>query len=298
MRKATRLGLVTALIACAGLAALQGLPKHSPVDIAPYNGMTLIAHAGGGIAQGTYSNTLEALNAAEGNNFTFIELDFSNTENGDLVLIHDWNLRHFQYYSRLSFLPAGVKRSINRPAKSAQKFKKRRMKFGLTQMDLTDLLAWLSDKPHIRIVTDIKHENINSLRTIFERSDRAAAQFIPQIYTQEEYQSVVDIGYTDIIFTNYRARLSDTELLSFMETHTLFGLTVPLEAARPALIKGAKELGIPVFVHKFLDSTPASIVNSPEGADTLLARQIDGVYTDYLYPADPSPSPEALPKPL
>jgi len=69
----------------------------------------------------------------------------------------------------------------------------------------------------------------------------------------------------------------------------LFALTVPAYMATPALVSETIKLDTPVFVHKLSRSTPISLLNTPEGADTLKARGVSGIYTDTLYPKTSSP---------
>lgn len=51
----------------------------------------LIAHAGGIIKGVMYTNSLEAINNSYNKGFRYIELDFNWTNDGELVLIHDWD---------------------------------------------------------------------------------------------------------------------------------------------------------------------------------------------------------------
>ena len=50
----------------------------------------LIAHAGGGIAGVTYSNSREALDHSYGKGLRLFEIDLNWTTDGHLVLVHDW----------------------------------------------------------------------------------------------------------------------------------------------------------------------------------------------------------------
>ena len=54
----------------------------------------LIAHAGGALDGKTYLNSLEAVQEAIKNDFTYIELDLLETTDGDLVAAHDWKKFH------------------------------------------------------------------------------------------------------------------------------------------------------------------------------------------------------------
>jgi len=274
------------IIVLAMLVTLSTQVKERKNNSRPtsYFGMTLLAHAGGGIPQGRYSNAKEAFDLSASLNHQFIEVDFSVTEDGDLVLIHDWDIRHYQYFSYMSFLPEILQRLNPKPAKSVSDFKQRKMKFGLTQMSLDDLLRWMKNNPDVKIITDIKFNNATHLKTIYNHAGPLADRIIPQIYTTDEYDLIKTIGYDNIIFTNYRSKLDTEALILFISTYKLFALTVPIDNATPDLIEGAVQSDTPIFVHKYHHWTPLSLVNTPEGADILRSKGISGIYTDYLYP--------------
>ena len=52
--------------------------------------ITKIAHAGGGFNGETYTESLDALNFNK-NRYTLFEIDFSFTNDNELVCIHDWD---------------------------------------------------------------------------------------------------------------------------------------------------------------------------------------------------------------
>jgi len=243
-----------------------------------YSELSLIAHAGGGLQFGLYSNSLEALDQSASVGFEFIEVDFMPTVNGDLVLIHDWGKRYRQYF--------GVKTIASGEPESADIFKRMKMRHDLTPLSLGDLLEWMRVNPNIRIITDIKTHNVKHLKHLHSKADDLAPRFIPQIYQVSEYEAVRQIGFEDIIFTNYRAQIDNQNLINLAQSHDLFALTLPLET--PHLTQVTRELSAdtPVFVHKLLSKTPVETVNTPQGATRLKEQGVQGIFTDYLTPAE------------
>lgn len=239
----------------------------------PYHGLTLIAHAGGGLQQGRYSNSEQAILQSTSHGFTYIELDFSNTVNGDLVLLHDWEKRYRHYFG------------LKRPVLSAADYTSLEMKHGLTPIALQDLENHLMNFPKIRIVTDIKYNNVENLRKIAVFYPNIKSRFIPQIYDLKNFDLVQEMGFEDIIYTNYRAEISIDEMIAFAKTRPLFALTIPYETATPNILSRCADINLPVFVHRNKGSTPLRDLNSVSGADAIKARGIAGIYTDYLYPA-------------
>lgn len=119
------------LLLCVLLMALSGLvivssrgeDQHGQVfDFLAYNDLGLIAHAGGGLEAGMYSNSLEALNRSARSGHSLIEVDFSATKSGELVLIHDWGRTYKQYFE-----PSSVAQMMALPGAAKVKRRGRRI---------------------------------------------------------------------------------------------------------------------------------------------------------------------------
>jgi hypothetical protein len=128
-------------------------------------GQPLIAHAGGGLPNAIYTNRLEAMELAAKHGFKLIELDFWRTTKG-IALGHDPN--------------------------------------ALSPTSFDQLLDFLRRHPDIMIVTDFKTDNVYGLRRIAELAGPMKGRFIPQLYSLDEYQPAVDLGFPRPIFTAYR----------------------------------------------------------------------------------------------
>jgi len=278
MSKMTR----NALIALALLLSLSAFTGPGRFDTAPIpltgslSGMTLLAHAGGGIPEGKYSNTLEAFKSSVRHNYKLIETDFSWTKSGELVLTHDWGQRHYEYYSSWSFLAPALAPFFPQQAKTRADFMAIKMNMGLHQMDLAALLSFMRAHPGKKIVTDIKENNIKALTKIAKLAGDLKSRFIPQIYAPGEYNKVKALGYEAIIFTAYRSPLSDAALVEFLGQNKLFALTIPARRVSAKLVKAAKAHNTPVFTHT---------LNTKKEARKMADMDVAGIYTDYLVPA-------------
>lgn len=132
---------------------------YQPVD------QPLIAHAGGGLPNAAYTNSLEALETAGGHGFQLIELDFRRTQDG-VAFGHD---------------------------------RKR-----LSTLTIEQLLVFLRQNPAVSIVTDFKTDNVAGLRRLAELAGPMRTRFIPQIYRFEEFQPTMAMGYPRPILSVYR----------------------------------------------------------------------------------------------
>lgn len=133
-------------------------------DYIPVSDVRLIAHAGGGLPSGTYTNSLEAINMAAEHGFDLIELDFI-LDNGQLALGHDLDRK--------------------------------------SDLNLAELMTWLDQHPNISIITDVKDGN-EHLAQLARIAGGRRQRFIVQIYDPAEWQSVKALGFDRMIFTAYR----------------------------------------------------------------------------------------------
>ncbi len=292
MRKAIYIFIgVIAILGIAALIANISSPKKSAQPLQPsgiiekpefirFTDGDLIAHAGGGIEDLIYSNSLEALNLAVKNGFRYIEIDFLNTRNGDLVLLHDWKDGYMSLFSSAPGAGKNAPPRRRKPTKTAAEFKSLVMTRGLTQMDIKDLIQWMSDNPTIHIVTDIKADNLKNLRKIRDLSGDVRPRFIPQIHELKNHQKVKALGFEKIILTTYRNKLPAETLGEFCRDNPLFALTMPHARIENDTFERLGDINTPVFVHT---------INSPEQAAEFIGKGVSGVYTDFLYPGRPNP---------
>jgi len=222
-----------------------------------------IAHAGGGIDEMKYTNSLEALNESYKNGFRFIEMDISWTHDKELVMLHGWE-------SEIEGL-FGEKKGI----RSLEEFKNFEMVGGLTQMSFDDVAQWLRNHKDAYLVTDVKNDNILTLDKIKEEYPDLQSRIIPQIYFFKEYSSVVDLGYNKVIFTLYDANYHPALVAGFIDIKNIFALAMPTSqiALNKDLISKAKDLDIPIFTHT---------IDSKKELVELENLGIYGVYTNFL----------------
>lgn len=249
--------------------------KPQTADFVPYNQGLLIAHAGGGLEEGAYTNSLEAFEKAVENGFSYIEVDFLAAENGDLILLHDWDEHYFRLFTYFPRLPRSLRSSKFVKSKSASDFEALSMRMGLTQLTLDSLIVWLEDNPQVYIITDVKDDNVNGLAQIRDKAGDLKSRFIPQIYSFSEYDDVKSLGFEDIILTTYKLKTTGDELSAFVEQKKLFALTIPESWVKDEVINRFNTLDIPIFTHT---------INSKVRASELMEKGVEGLYTDYLYP--------------
>lgn len=226
------------------------------------DGTTLIAHAGGGLKQGDYSNSKDALDQSLANGLRLFELDFNWTSDGGLAIGHDWKAE-YRYWNNLGWAD-WIESFFSAP--SSHSYEASTPRFGLTRLSLDTLLDWLRNNPG-RIVTDFKTGNLEGLALIASQAGDLQHRFVPQIYAISEYSPVRELGYDDIILTTYRLS-AGADLFRQIDTLDLFAVTVPeavvAEAAR--IISNNR-----IFTHTI---------------NTRVTLPAVGYYTDCLIPAE------------
>jgi len=261
------------------LAAMVFLLRsdETPVVYSAGPSARYIAHAGGGLPEGTYSNSREAIERSVRAGFKLIEIDFHCAENSDLIIVRDWSRTQHKYFSKLK-LPPMLSRFHTRQSNSEADFMAQVMSYGLTQISVEDLMTILKDTPGLRIITDCKCENLSSLHTLKQAADRAGinqARLIPQIYARESFAPVKAMGFDDIILTVYRLNISEQAVIDFVNETPIYALTVPVGSVSESLLAGVKDSGTPLFAHT---------INDPDLAGWLVNMGVSGIYTDYLTP--------------
>jgi glycerophosphoryl diester phosphodiesterase len=234
----------------------------------------LIGHAGIGMPEATYSNSLEALDLAVARGFTKIEFDFQETSDGKLVAAHDWGQTYRELRPALSTY-AVLATSLFGKAPSHAEFMSAPLRGNLTPVDAPLLAAWLKRHPNVRIVTDVKGDNVAALRQLLD-SGIAGHQLVPQIYHRKELQAVRSLGFQDIIYTLYRdTSVSIPEAIEFARANKV-AVTMHGGRATRHILGEFKKAGVPIYLHT---------VNDPQIAATFLSWGATGVYTDFLYKA-------------
>ena len=229
--------------------------------------LMLVAHAGGAIDGFGGTNSLEALFNSAAVGHLYIEVDFITTEDGEIVLNHDWQ-----------FMTGRVPGAPNAPVPHSV-FMQYRIFHRFTPVDLDMLIDFLNEYWNIRIITDTKDDDYSALHAIAARFPEHIYRFIPQAFAFEDVPYIKALGFDDVIVTLYQL---PAELLS-----------APSEIA--ALIDQWRDqiFGVAIFdgliteqYVAYLDMSAtrffAHTINRAARADELQSIGFYGIYTGYL----------------
>lgn len=271
--------LVKKLIAAAAAVLLTAVscasyPDYTDPAEAEYirDGMRYVIHAGGvldGIDESRVARTYNGSNSAEGllqcidAGCEVVELDFSFTADGALACIHNW---HKEYSSDIE----------NDVPMTLDAFLETEIYANFTPMCLDDAAEYLRQNEGLYIVADIKDDFLPALEKIAETCPDLKNRFIVQIYDEDQYAPVREMGFEYVIYTLYRldwAGKTDWRALGkFAEDHPLIGFTFSYELCEvEGYVDGMLKSGVPLYIHT---------VNGDEEQQVYFDMGISGIYTD------------------
>lgn len=240
---------------------------------------SLIAHAGGAVREkdynGTYTNSLEALIQNYNLGHRVFEFDFCLTTDGELACIHDWKKNgepDEKVYSREEWL--------------AFKLEGR-----YTTMMIDTLMDEMLVNPDIFIVMDTKSYKLENdeiryqFQSIYElakeKNPELLDHFIPQIYSDEMYDVIMDVyPWKSIVYTTYATDKTGEEIVAFVEEHdNIDVITYAMKDKRfdDDLKERVHSIGKKLYTHT---------VNTYTSMVEYAGNGVDGFYTDFLLPED------------
>lgn len=231
-----------------------------------------IAHALGGIDGAGSVNCLEGFKTAYENGFRVFETDFVLTEDGYVVLRHDWEMSLGQEGLGSGVIP------------TKEEFLSKRMNGKYTPLGLEDLIGLMAEYPDIYVVTDIKNDEelIEILEQIvaesqqFKDTENILNRIIVQIYNPEQYDDVQEVyAFSDVILTLYRTEeINFEDIGMFCTQHGIDVVVMPNSTINQQKYDILHGYGLRIYGHTYND---VEMVESQK-------MWIDGYYTDFLMP--------------
>ena len=223
----------------------------------------MIAHAGGGYEGQNYTNSIEALNGSYQGGFRYIEMDFSWTSDDQLVCLHDWDKTFKKIFNKK------IKQALN----YAEFIQLVEDHPDFRSCTLDSLAVWLLNKPKVRIITDIKYDNLKGIGLIVEKYPELKPQLIPQFYQPEEYQQFKDMGFDDLIWILYQYKGSKKSVLKLSQKMDLLAVSMRARQAKSRSLQKLLKYHS-IFVYTINDEKNKTKLSEKYG--------VTGIYTDFL----------------
>jgi glycerophosphoryl diester phosphodiesterase len=230
----------------------------------------MIAHAGGGYEGVPYTNSIDALNGSYQNGFRYMEIDFSWTSDGQLVCIHDWDKTYKKIFGEKTKKALSFE-AFNQMVENHPSYR---------PCNLDSLATWLSNKPNVKIITDIKYDNLKGIELIGNKYPSMKAQLIPQFYQPEEYQILKDMGFKQLIWILYQYKGSKSSVVQLSQEMELLAVSM---RARQAKSRTLQKL---LTNHRIFVYT----INKTKDINKLAEKyNVSGFYTDFLAATQTAP---------
>lgn len=256
-------------------------PLAQPAVMRDWTDYRLIAHAMGGIDGHALTNTYEAFAANYDKGLRLFEADLQFTADGRLAAFHDWG--NFRKLVGPSDLPAeGAASPL-----PLDMFKSLRLCDRYRPLDFPDIVKLLGAYHDVYLVTDTKSRSLPVVERQFAQIAEAlriegrrdvGRRIVPQVYTPEMYALLEKkFSFSSYIYTLYGSDLSDGEVLRFLrDAPKIKAVAMPESRVSLPFVSALKQLGRVVYTHT---------VNDRSTFEKYRRLGVDGVYTDFLYPA-------------
>ncbi len=241
----------------------------------------MIGHGFCGIDEHERMSCREGFFAAYERGIRTMEVDFSTTSDGKIVLRHDWKSNDdMQEGVNIDNIPS-LEEFLAKPL------------YGLyTPMSLQDLLLLLKQYPDVYLVTDSKIKETEGVTKIFQEIINEATEcdcvevldrFIVQIYSEEMLETVQKVyPFRNYIFTLYmrwdgKDRDDYKNICKWAKAHNINGLSMWDYLSDETTRAIAFSYGLDVYVHT---------VNDITAAQEFLDAGVRGIYTDTITSQD------------
>ncbi|MBQ8945694.1 MAG: hypothetical protein IJ058_13750 [Lachnospiraceae bacterium] len=224
-----------------------------------------------------YTNSYEALINMYGLGNRVAEVDFSFTDDWELVCAHDFSTWD------------GETEVVD--CITGKDFSGGKIYSEFTPLTFSELADFMRNNPDLYIITDVKEFNLLACERISEIAPDLKDRFIIQIYHSEEYEPVRLLGFPYIIWTLYMTAGPEWDIQVIKDAfirYDLLGVTMREDWADgtadftgwsddPGWIHGTElfdsmvNMNVPVYVYT---------VNDKKKIQDLIYYGVDAIYTD------------------
>ncbi|MCV2894796.1 glycerophosphodiester phosphodiesterase family protein [Lentibacter sp. XHP0401] len=242
-----------------------------PTALSTSREMILISHAGAGLPEGAYSNSLEALTRGYDHGLSMFEVDVHLTSDGSPVLLHDWGpgLRKWYRLSPIAWINSY--RNDGEPFLTKKDFNALTMRHGLTALDLDGLAAWMKTHPNTLVNLNVKKETQRILTDFAASYPNLKYRVIVEVYDLETFSEIKAIGYDKLLWV--ADHYDDASVLAALKSLDFYAITFAANSQTLDRAELLENIDIPLWIYT---------INSASIAVKLADAGVDGIYTDSL----------------
>ena len=151
-----------------------------------------IAHAGGGIDDLKYTNSLEAVNKSIKNNFKLIELDIRETLDNVFVGVHEW-----KEFKKITNTKKKDENELNNEALLLNEFKKKKIYKKYTPLDIVSINDIFRKNNELILLTD-KTNNFSKLNSDLNFDKK---RIMVEVFGKKNYFNSISEGIINPIYS-------------------------------------------------------------------------------------------------
>ena len=151
-----------------------------------------IAHAGGGIDDLKYTNSLEAVNKSIKNNFKLIELDIRETLDNVFVGVHEW-----KEFKKITNTKKKDENELNNEALLLNEFKKKKIYKKYTPLDIISINDIFRKNNELILLTD-KTNNFSKLNSDLKFDKK---RIMVEVFGKKNYFKSISEGIINPIYS-------------------------------------------------------------------------------------------------
>ena len=151
-----------------------------------------IAHAGGGIDDLKYTNSLEAVNKSIKDNFKLIELDIRETLDNVFVGVHEW-----KEFKKITNIKKNDENELNNEALLLNEFKKKKIYKKYTPLDIVSINDIFRKNNELILLTD-KTNNFSKLNSDLNFDKK---RIMVEVFGKKNYFNSISEGIINPIYS-------------------------------------------------------------------------------------------------
>ena len=151
-----------------------------------------IAHAGGGIDDLKYTNSLEAVNKSIKDNFKLIELDIRETLDNVFVGVHEW-----KEFKKITNIKKNDENELNNEALLLNEFKKKKIYKKYTPLDIISINDIFRKNNELILLTD-KTNNFSKLNSDLNFDKK---RIMVEVFGKKNYFNSISEGIINPIYS-------------------------------------------------------------------------------------------------
>lgn len=221
-----------------------------------------VAHAAGALNGYRYMNCKEAFIQTINNGYKYIEFDLGLTKDSVLVCIHDWKLFH----------KMTIQDTLNEQPITVNEFRARKIYNKYTPLTIEDVITIRKKKPFVIVIDKTPKVDILNKYFTQERNN-----IMVEAYTISDYKLLKKAGYTPMLSLN---RFDYYKLIKYFILSPL----IKRQKVDRICINTASNMKSLRMLKRLSNCKIAMHTsNSPSFFKEHLGKEIDLIYTDFLY---------------